>query len=79
MLPRPQRVRTRVSPPFGAADVTSSFGRERLVADLVARLAVDGFLGVVGASGSGKSSLVAAGLVPALAAGGLPGSDHCRA
>src|SRR5262249_57374191 len=33
-------------------------------------------LGVVGASGSGKSSAVRAGLVPALASGVLPHSDN---
>ena len=32
------------------------------------------FLAVLGPSGSGKSSLVRAGLVPALRRGGLPGS-----
>jgi DNA-binding SARP family transcriptional activator/WD40 repeat protein len=60
---------------FGAEDAAFFFGRERLVATLVARLAVDRFVGVVGASGSGKSSVVNAGLLPALAAGALPGSD----
>ena len=35
-------------------------------------------LAIVGASGSGKSSLVRAGLLPALAAGSLPGSEHWR-
>jgi formylglycine-generating enzyme required for sulfatase activity len=34
------------------------------------------FVGVVGASGSGKSSLVAAGLIPRLRLGALPGSAH---
>jgi hypothetical protein len=34
------------------------------------------FLAVVGPSGSGKSSLVKAGLVPALRRGGLPGSER---
>jgi formylglycine-generating enzyme required for sulfatase activity len=34
------------------------------------------FTSVVGASGSGKSSLVAAGLIPRLRAGALPGSAH---
>ncbi len=34
------------------------------------------FLTVLGASGSGKSSLVRAGLVPALQAGAIPGSDE---
>jgi DNA-binding SARP family transcriptional activator len=60
---------------FGVADAVFFAGRERLVAELVARLAVDRFVGVVGPSGSGKSSLVAAGLFPALAAGVLPGSE----
>ena len=44
------------------------FGREELVAELVARLGRARFLAVVGASGSGKSSLVRAGLLPALGA-----------
>jgi formylglycine-generating enzyme required for sulfatase activity len=34
------------------------------------------FVCVVGASGSGKSSLVAAGLLPRLAHGAVPGSEH---
>ena len=34
------------------------------------------FLAVVGPSGSGKSSLVKAGLIPALRRGGLPGSEN---
>jgi WD40 repeat protein len=65
---------------FAAADAAFFAGRERLVAELVARLAVDHFLAIVGASGSGKSSLVAAGLLPALASGALPGSETwvCR-
>jgi DNA-binding SARP family transcriptional activator/energy-coupling factor transporter ATP-binding protein EcfA2 len=63
---------------FGAADAEYFCGRDRLVAETVAALTVDRFLGVIGASGSGKSSLVAAGLVPALAGGGLPGSDRWR-
>ena len=61
---------------FGVADAAYFCGRDRLVAQLVARLAVDRFVGVVGASGSGKSSLVAAGLLPALASAALPGSDQ---
>ncbi|MFC4533277.1 NACHT and WD repeat domain-containing protein [Sphaerisporangium dianthi] len=51
------------------------FGRERLTAQLVDALAnrLDrpGILVVAGASGAGKSSLVHAGLLPALAGGGL--------
>lgn len=61
---------------FGAGDAAGFFGRERLVATLVARLAVDHFVGVVGASGSGKSSVVCAGLLPALADGAVPGSEE---
>ena len=37
-----------------------------------------GFLGIVGPSGSGKSSVLRAGLVPALAGGVLPGSEGWR-
>ena len=60
---------------FGPEDAEAFFGRERLVADLVARVAGGGLVGVVGPSGSGKSSLVRAGLIPAVAAGVLPGSQ----
>ncbi|MGW6929787.1 nSTAND1 domain-containing NTPase [Lentzea sp. NPDC054927] len=42
------------------------FGRERIVAELERRLASRRFLAVVGASGCGKSSLLRAGLIPAL-------------
>jgi len=52
--------------------------RERLVAELVARLAGSPLLGVVGPSGSGKSSAVRAGLIPAIRTGVLPGSDGWR-
>jgi WD40 repeat protein/class 3 adenylate cyclase len=61
---------------FDAADADYFFGRERLVAEMVARLVGSGFLGVVGPSGSGKSSAVRAGLVPGLAAGVIPGSEQ---
>ena len=50
------------------------FGRERLVAELIARFVGGSFLGLVGDSGSGKSSALRAGLLPALAGGVLPGS-----
>jgi WD40 repeat protein/DNA-binding SARP family transcriptional activator len=65
--------------PFDEADARDFFGRDALVDRLVARLAetAEGnrFLGVVGPSGSGKSSAVRAGLVPALRAGAIPRSD----
>ncbi|MGH2716372.1 MAG: hypothetical protein ACRDM7_21305, partial [Thermoleophilaceae bacterium] len=60
---------------FDAAHAEYFFGRERLVAELVARLVGSSLLAVVGPSGSGKSSAVRAGLLPALAAGVLPGSE----
>ena len=44
------------------------FGREALIADLQQRLDEHPFLAVLGPSGSGKSSLVLAGLIPALEA-----------
>ena len=59
---------------FEVVDAAYFFGRERLVAELVARLVGASLLGVVGPSGSGKSSVVRAGLLPALAGGVLPGS-----
>jgi DNA-binding beta-propeller fold protein YncE len=50
------------------------FGREELVASLVERLGHENLLAISGPSGSGKSSLVLAGIIPALKAGGVPGS-----
>ena len=64
--------------PFDAAHAEYFFGRERLVAELVARLVGSTLLAVVGPSGSGKSSAVRAGLLPALADGVVPGSEHWR-
>jgi WD40 repeat protein/tRNA A-37 threonylcarbamoyl transferase component Bud32 len=63
---------------FEPVDTDYFFGRERLVAELVARLVGAGFLGIVGPSGSGKSSALRAGLLPALAGGVLPGSESWR-
>jgi class 3 adenylate cyclase/energy-coupling factor transporter ATP-binding protein EcfA2 len=55
--------------PFEPEDSELFFGREQLAEDLAARLTESGFLAVVGSSGSGKSSLVRAGVVPALQRG----------
>jgi WD40 repeat protein/DNA-binding SARP family transcriptional activator len=64
--------------PFDSAHAEYFFGRERLVADLVARLVGSTLIAVVGPSGSGKSSVLRAGLLPALADGVLPGSERWR-
>jgi WD40 repeat protein len=82
--PTPARVSTEGICPFKGlasfelADAEYFFGRERLVAELVARLAGAGFLAIVGPSGSGKSSVLRAGLLPALAGGVLPDSQRWR-
>jgi WD40 repeat protein/DNA-binding SARP family transcriptional activator/tRNA A-37 threonylcarbamoyl transferase component Bud32 len=64
--------------PFLEADAADFFGRARATQQLLARMAEPGqqarLLAVVGPSGSGKSSLVRAGLLPALRDGALPGS-----
>ncbi|HEY3924825.1 MAG TPA: BTAD domain-containing putative transcriptional regulator [Acidothermaceae bacterium] len=52
--------------PYGVDDADAFFGRDEAVAGCLARLVDSPLLVVVGPSGSGKSSLVAAGLVPAL-------------
>ncbi len=61
---------------FDEADARLFFGREADVQRLVEKLKAARFLAVIGASGSGKSSLVRAGLVPALRRNALPGSDQ---
>jgi WD40 repeat protein/DNA-binding SARP family transcriptional activator len=60
---------------FEAEDADFFFGRERLVTELIARMAGARLTAVVGVSGSGKSSVLRAGVVPALAQGALPGSS----
>jgi hypothetical protein len=53
---------------FGPEDVRQFFGRERESDDISRRVMQQSFLLVVGPSGSGKSSLVAAGVLPRLRA-----------
>jgi WD40 repeat protein len=53
---------------FREEDADLFFGRDREIALLVEKLRAARFLAVLGASGSGKSSLVRAGLVPGLRA-----------
>lgn len=77
---------------FDISDARDFFGREAVIDKLMARLAhvsspshpqpgrssqgAGRFLAIVGPSGSGKSSLLKAGLIPALRRGEAPGSER---
>jgi WD40 repeat protein/type II secretory pathway predicted ATPase ExeA len=65
---------------FEQADAKYFYGREALTEQLVTRMREQGdgsrFLAVVGPSGSGKSSVVKASLIPELRQGALPGSEN---
>jgi WD40 repeat protein/DNA-binding SARP family transcriptional activator len=63
---------------FDVEDAAYFFGRERLVRHFVTKLVGTPLLGVIGPSGSGKSSAVRAGLLPALAEGVLPALEQAR-
>lgn len=61
---------------FSEEDAPFFFGREALVQQLIQMLMQQSFLAVVGASGSGKSSVVQAGLMAQVRQGKqIPGSD----
>lgn len=62
--------------PFGTDDAPSFFGRDALVAEMLRTLqSGQRLVTLIGASGSGKSSVVRAGLAPALAKGAIEGSE----
>jgi WD40 repeat protein/serine/threonine protein kinase len=65
---------------FQEADAADFYGREVLITQLLTRLGETGphsrFLAVIGPSGSGKSSVVKAGVIPALRQGKIPGSSR---
>ena len=62
---------------FKESDAEFFFGRKREVERLLDALRREPrFLAVLGPSGSGKSSVAQAGLIPELRKGGLPGSDR---
>ena len=62
--------------PYDRAHEAVFYGRERLTAELTGLLAETGMVMVTGASGAGKTSLLQAGLIPALARGvQVPGSS----
>lgn len=62
----PERAPYRGMAGFRGEDADLFFGRERLVAEVVERVRERPVTVVLGASGAGKSSLLAAGLVPEL-------------
>jgi len=63
---------------FTENDAEFFFGREAMVNDLVEKLKASNpnFMLVMGPSGSGKSSVIQAGLIPRLRKCAVPGSDH---
>ncbi|GAB4522156.1 MAG: hypothetical protein OHK0046_34390 [Anaerolineae bacterium] len=61
--------------PFEYGDGANFFGRDQLIDRLVNRVRSERFLAVVGPSGSGKSSVVKAGLIPALKRGDVSNSN----
>ena len=63
---------------FDCADAEFFCGREQLVSELLARSVESSLVGIIGSSGIGKSSLLRAGVLPALKAGSLPGSAGWR-
>jgi len=60
--------------PFNPDEESLFFGREEQIDDLVGRLRKGRFVAVIGSSGSGKSSLVRAGMLPALYGGFMAGN-----
>jgi WD40 repeat protein/serine/threonine protein kinase len=64
--------------PFDEIDAQDFFGREALLDDLIKRLAspTGRFLALIGPSGSGKSSVVKAGLIPCLRTGQIEGASQ---
>jgi beta-lactamase superfamily II metal-dependent hydrolase len=61
---------------FRESDAAFFFGREAQVAALLERIKTSRFLMIAGPSGSGKSSLVRAGLLAKLKTNALPGSEE---
>src|SRR5262245_55949604 len=64
--------------PFEQEESDFFFGRETNTEELLRRLSSSRFVAVVGTSGSGKSSLVRAGLIPALYGDLLAAGSHWR-
>jgi DNA-binding SARP family transcriptional activator/WD40 repeat protein/tRNA A-37 threonylcarbamoyl transferase component Bud32 len=61
---------------FGELDAADFHGREAEIEEIIDTLAGHPLVAVVGPSGIGKSSVVRAGMIPALRSGAIPGSDQ---
>jgi energy-coupling factor transporter ATP-binding protein EcfA2 len=61
---------------YTEADESIFYGRRALIADLLDHLGHHHFLAIVGASGSGKSSLIRAGIIPATRRGEVTFEDR---
>jgi WD40 repeat protein/energy-coupling factor transporter ATP-binding protein EcfA2 len=61
---------------FEEADSHLFYGRDEHVRELLSKLELNRFVAVLGSSGSGKSSLVRAGLLPELKSGMIPSAGH---
>ncbi len=77
--PRDARLRLPREPypglrPFLDFEAALLFGRERQVREVLEHLRQAQFVAVLGGSGSGKSSLIHAGVMPALRSYGIPGA-----
>jgi hypothetical protein len=83
VAPQAQRPVDNTNPPYAGLaafqpeDADWFFGRDRILDDLIRRTSTRRFVGVFGASGVGKSSLLRAGLVPRIREGELD-DEYCR-
>ena len=70
----PQKLKITTNPyiglrPFKENDNHLFFGRDKQIKDIIINLKNTGFTAIIGSSGSGKSSLIRSGLIPALKKG----------
>ncbi|CAN5744357.1 hypothetical protein BH23ACT5_BH23ACT5_21660 [soil metagenome] len=78
-VPAPRRLRRnpyKGLAPFDEGDRADFYGRDDVVETLIDMVGARSLTAIIGASGSGKSSVVLAGLIPELRSGALPGSDE---
>ncbi|MDQ7808647.1 hypothetical protein Q5425_33355 [Amycolatopsis sp. A133] len=61
---------------YGVEDSALFFGRQKVVGQLVSSCEQNRFVALFGVSGSGKSSILRAGLIPALGGNGVPPRKH---